>query len=104
MKTLSSEVKYDPVIYCLALINILIHILFINNLEYHRDELLYFSPGQHPAFGYATIPPMIGWIAWLMQICLVGKNLPPLQIRHIRWCLTGRAALFIVKITDRPVL
>ena len=40
---------------------------FHGNLEYHRDELLYFSLGQHPAFGYATVPPMIGWIAWVMQ-------------------------------------
>jgi len=57
----------DPVIYLLAFFNIAIHLIFINNLEYHRDELLYFSLSQHPAFGYATVPPMIGWVAWLMQ-------------------------------------
>jgi hypothetical protein len=51
----------------LAFLNIAIHLIFIHNLEYHRDELLYFSLGQHPAFGYATVPPMIGWVAWLMQ-------------------------------------
>jgi hypothetical protein len=51
----------------LGLVNILIHIAFYNNIEYHRDELLYFSLGLHPAFGYATVPPMIGWIAGLMQ-------------------------------------
>lgn len=44
-----------------------LHLYFSKNLEYHRDELLYFSLGMHPAFGYATVPPMIGWIAWLMQ-------------------------------------
>jgi len=26
---------------------------------------------MHPGFGYATVPPLIGWIAWLMQ--LFGK-------------------------------
>ena len=67
MKTLFTKVKFDPVICCLALFSIAIHLIFINNLEYHRDELLYFSLGQHPAFGYATVPPMIGWVAWLMQ-------------------------------------
>lgn len=51
----------------LALLNTVIHIYFSGNLEYHRDELLYFSLGQHPAFGYATVPPMIGWVAWAMQ-------------------------------------
>jgi hypothetical protein len=51
----------------LALFNVVLHLLFLNNLEYHRDELLYFSLGLHPAAGFATVPPMIGWVAWLMQ-------------------------------------
>ena len=58
--------KNLPIIF-LAIFNILIHLLVINNLEYHRDELLYFSLGQHPDFGFATVPPIIGWIAWLMK-------------------------------------
>jgi hypothetical protein len=67
MKVFSVKLKFDPEIYLLALVNAGIHLLVINNLEYHRDELLYFSLGQHPAFGYATVPPMIGWIAFLME-------------------------------------
>ncbi|HOW09492.1 MAG TPA: glycosyltransferase family 39 protein [Bacteroidales bacterium] len=55
------------VIILLAIINATIHLVFSYNLEYHRDELLYFSLGQHPAFGYATVPPMTGWVAWLMK-------------------------------------
>lgn len=51
----------------LGLFNVIIHLLVVDNLEYHRDELLYFSLGLHPDFGYATVPPMIGWIAALMQ-------------------------------------
>ncbi|WP_290628665.1 glycosyltransferase family 39 protein [Altibacter sp.] len=47
--------------------NVLIHLAVHANLEYHRDELLYFALGNHPAFGYATVPPLIGWIAWVMQ-------------------------------------
>ena len=56
-----------PEIIFLSLFSIVIHLIFINNLEYHRDELLYFSLGMHPAAGYASVPPLIGWIAWLMQ-------------------------------------
>jgi hypothetical protein len=67
MKSFSSRISEDLPILFLAVFNVLIHLLVINNLEYHRDELLYFSLGQHPDFGYATVPPMIGWIAWLMQ-------------------------------------
>ncbi|MCX6303068.1 MAG: glycosyltransferase family 39 protein [Bacteroidia bacterium] len=51
----------------LALFNVILHLVVSYNLEFHRDELLYFSLGQHPGFGYATVPPLIGWIAWLMQ-------------------------------------
>ncbi len=55
------------VIFLLALLNVVIHICVSDNLEYHRDELLYFSLGLHPAAGYATVPPLIGWIAGIMQ-------------------------------------
>jgi hypothetical protein len=54
-------------VFILAILNVALHLYFSKNLEYHRDELLYFSLGMHPAFGYATVPPVIGWIAWLMQ-------------------------------------
>jgi hypothetical protein len=59
--------KYNWLIFLLAILNVALHLYFAKNLEYHRDELLYFSLGMHPAFGYATVPPVIGWIAWLMQ-------------------------------------
>lgn len=67
MKSDIQKARTDLSIIFLAIFNILIHLLVVNNLEYHRDELLYFSLGQHPDFGFATVPPMIGWIAWLMQ-------------------------------------
>jgi hypothetical protein len=57
----------DGGVILLAILSVSIHLLVENNLEYHRDELLYFSLGQHLDFGYATVPPMIGWIAWLMK-------------------------------------
>ena len=67
MKSDAQKTRTDLLIILLAVFNILIHLLVVNNLEYHRDELLYFSLGQHPDFGFATVPPMIGWIAWFMQ-------------------------------------
>jgi len=67
MKLLTRISAADTIIIILALISVFSHLIVINNLEYHRDEMLYFSLGQHPDFGYATVPPMIGWIAWLMQ-------------------------------------
>jgi 4-amino-4-deoxy-L-arabinose transferase-like glycosyltransferase len=51
----------------IAIFNVSLHLSVLNNLEYHRDELLYFSLGQHPDFGYNSVPPMIGWLAWIFQ-------------------------------------
>jgi hypothetical protein len=67
MKSISEKISADLPIYFLAIFSVFIHLFVINNLEYHRDELLYFSLGRHPDFGYATVPPIIGWVAWLMQ-------------------------------------
>ena len=61
------NISKDPLIIFLAILSVFIHLIFINNLEYHRDELLYFSLGIHPAAGYNSVPPLIGWIAWVMQ-------------------------------------
>jgi hypothetical protein len=67
MSIFSLKYKFDPVIISLAVFSITLHLAVANNLEYHRDELLYFSLGQHPAFGYVSVPPFISWVAWLMQ-------------------------------------
>lgn len=67
MKLSFFKLPENLIILFLAVLNIAIHLIVAGNLEYHRDELLYFSLAQHPAFGYATVPPLIGWIAWLMQ-------------------------------------
>ena len=67
MKSEPVKRALDPIIIILALINVSLHLFVVKNLEYHRDELLYFSLGQHPAFGYASVPPLIGWISWFMQ-------------------------------------
>jgi Dolichyl-phosphate-mannose-protein mannosyltransferase len=59
--------SFDPVILIISLFNVAFHLAVAGNLEYHRDELLYFSLGMHPAAGYATVPPIIGLSAWLIQ-------------------------------------
>jgi len=84
--------RIDPVILAIALLNIAIRLLVYDNLEYHRDELLYLSLGQHPDFGYATVPPLIGWISWLLQH--IFSN-PLLAIRLFASVLGG-VMIFIV--------
>ena len=67
MKIVLSNTYVNMTLIILAVFNAIIHLIVSYNLEYHRDELLYFSLGLHPAFGYATVPPLIGWVASLMQ-------------------------------------
>ncbi len=61
------ENKVNLVVLLLAILNVVVHILIYDNLEFHRDELLYFALGRHPEFGYLTVPPMIGWLAAIIQ-------------------------------------
>jgi 4-amino-4-deoxy-L-arabinose transferase-like glycosyltransferase len=67
MNVIWKESWKKAVIPTLAIFNICFHLVFSANLGYHRDELLYFSLGQHPAAGYETVPPLIGLSAWMMQ-------------------------------------
>jgi hypothetical protein len=95
MKSYISKISSDLPVILLAIFNILIHLLVIGNLEYHRDELLYFSLGEHPAFGFATVPPMIGWLAWLLQIIL-GHGL--FAVRILPALMSGAMILLIAAI------
>lgn len=55
--------RSNLIILLLAACGVLVHLLFYKNLEFHRDELLYFSLGEHPDFGYYSVPPLIGILA-----------------------------------------
>ena len=88
--------SYDgPLIIFMALFSVAIHLLVANNLEYNRDEMLYFSLGQHPAFGYESVPPMIGWTAWLMEHTF-GYSL--FAVRLIPALLSGVMVIFVAAI------
>jgi len=51
----------------LCVFNVLLHLMSIQYLEFHRDELLYFSLSNHLDLGYASVPPLISWMAYLMK-------------------------------------
>jgi hypothetical protein len=95
MKSFYSRISADLPIFFLALFNIAVHLVIVNNLEYHRDELLYFSLGQHPDFGFATVPPLIGWAAWLMQH-IFGFSL--FAVRLLPALLSGLLILLVAEI------
>ncbi len=55
------------VLLALCVFNVLLHLISIQYLEFHRDELLYFSLSNHLDLGYASVPPLISWMAYLMK-------------------------------------
>jgi len=46
---------------------------------YFRDELYYLACGEHPAWGYVDQPPLIAWVAWLLQHT-IGRSLWALRL------------------------
>ncbi len=63
----------------LALVNFAVHLVGANNYGYFRDELYYLADGRHLAFGYVDQPPLIGWLAALMDL-LTHDNLVALHV------------------------
>lgn len=51
------------IIIGLALFKFCIHLATNTNYELHRDALLYYSLGEHMAWGYASVPPFIALIS-----------------------------------------
>src|SRR3954464_13044829 len=66
------------VIY-MALVRIAMYAIAAPNYGYFRDELYYLACGEHPGWGYVDQPPMIGWIAWLLQHT-IGTSLYALRL------------------------
>ena len=46
---------------------LILHLLTNTNYELHRDEMLFFNQGDHLAWGNATVPPMIGFVSFLIK-------------------------------------
>jgi MFS family permease len=70
----------------IALTTIFLHFLPGFTFEYHRDELLYFSLCNHLDFGYATVPPMTGFMAFIAK-SLFGYSL--FAVRFIPAIISG---------------
>jgi len=61
--------KYDRLIYILAIIKFIIpYLLQSNYYEPHRDEFLYLAQGNHVAWGFMEVPPLLSVFAWLTHL------------------------------------
>lgn len=78
MTCILSKTKYPAPIFWTAILAVtavkLCTHLYVNTIYgFHRDELLYLALGQHPAWGYWSNPPLIGWLGWVAQEIFGGS-------------------------------
>ncbi|MFN8256498.1 MAG: glycosyltransferase family 39 protein [Bacteroidales bacterium] len=62
-----SQKNYWILTAVFILVKISLHFATSTNYELHRDEMLYFNMADYPAFGYVSVPPFTGWLAWLIK-------------------------------------
>ena len=67
------------IVLCLASVRLVLYAIAGPNYGYFRDELYYLACGQHPAWGYVDQPPLIGWVAWLLEHT-IGTSLYALRL------------------------
>jgi 4-amino-4-deoxy-L-arabinose transferase-like glycosyltransferase len=66
------KLKWYHVISAFAAVKLLFHLYLNGQWSFHRDELLYLALGRNLDWGYASVPPSIGFFAWLSGVALGG--------------------------------
>jgi len=69
-----------------------IHMFSAGVYELHRDEMLYFNMGSHPAFGYLTVPPVTGIFAFVVK-SVFGWSVAGIRLLPT---LFGAATLYLI--------
>ncbi|TKK66388.1 glycosyltransferase family 39 protein [Ilyomonas limi] len=83
--------NYNKLLYALALLRLVLPYLLQNPVyEPHRDEFLYLAEGNHVAWGFMEVPPMLSIFAWLTH--LLGGGMFWIKL----WPSLFGAATFIV--------
>lgn len=62
-----------------ALVRVLLYLVAAPHYGYFRDEMYYLACGEHPAWGYIDQPPLIAWMAWLLEHS-IGTSLHALRL------------------------
>ena len=83
----------------LSLLYIILHIIFINQYGYFRDEFYYVACGEHLDFGYIDHPPLIAIIA-LVSRSLFGDSLFAIRILSV---VAGGITVFLTALIVREM-
>lgn len=83
----------------IAFARIILYCLAAPHYGYFRDELYYLACGEHPAWGYVDQPPLIAWMAWLLQHT-IGISLYALRLLPM---LGQVGAIFVTALLAREL-
>lgn len=83
---------YWVIAFLLIAAKLCLHFFTNTNYELHRDEMLYFNMADHLSWGYASVPPVIGFLAFLVK-SIFGYSV--FGIRFIP-ALLGAASIYIL--------
>ena len=83
----------------LVLNRVALYLIAAPNYGYFRDEMYYLACGEHPAWGYVDQPPMIAWMAWLLQHT-IGTSLYALRLLPM---LGDVGAMFVAAMLARDL-
>ena len=86
-------------IFSVALVNFVVHMLVAGNYGYFRDELYYIVSGQHLQLGYVDFPPMIAYLAALMN-SVAGDGLVAI---HVVPALAGSCVVVVAALVAREM-
>jgi 4-amino-4-deoxy-L-arabinose transferase-like glycosyltransferase len=75
-------------VWLIAAATLGLHLITAEGYGIFRDELYYLACGEHPGWGYVDHPPMIGWLAWVIQQTL-GTSLLALRLLPAAFSAAG---------------
>jgi hypothetical protein len=86
-------------VLCVALARVVLYLVAAPHYGYFRDELYYLACGEHPAWGYMDQPPLIAWIAWLLEHT-IGTSLYAIRLLPM---LADVGAIFVTGMLARKL-
>jgi Dolichyl-phosphate-mannose-protein mannosyltransferase len=87
--------NYWIITILLIVVKLSLHFVTNTNYELHRDEMLFFNMADHPDFGYVSVPPFTGFLAYIIKV-IFGYSV--FGIRFIPAILGAASILIIAKI------
>jgi hypothetical protein len=67
------------IVFFFIILKLLIHFLTNTNYEIHRDAFLYIAQGDHPAWGYISVPPLTAMLSKVFRM-LFGESVFALRL------------------------